>query len=114
MIFIFDVWRPALQLFTVGDRQELIIYGGEPSEISYLRWETVSSRARLDWLRATRALLTWLPEDILYLYRKSQTLSVGKSELELALWATEYLPPHRYLRFPTVIMNFTANYGYVT
>ena len=41
-------------------------------------------------------------------------LFVGESELELALWATEYLPPHRYLRFPTVIMNFTANYGYVT
>jgi len=26
-------------------------------------------------------------------------LFVGKSELELALWATEYLTPHRY-KFP--------------
>jgi len=49
VIFIFNVWRSALQLFTVGSRQQL---------------------ARLDWLRATRALLAWLPEDILYLYRK--------------------------------------------
>jgi len=33
-------------------------------------------------------------------------LFVGKSEFELALWATEYLTPHRYLhrylRLPTV------------
>ena len=31
MNFIFDVWRSALQLFTVGNRQELIIHGGKPS-----------------------------------------------------------------------------------
>ena len=31
MILIFDVWRLALQLFTVGNRQELVIYGGKPS-----------------------------------------------------------------------------------
>ena len=60
-----------------------VIYGGKPS--------AAGQPARLDWLRATRALLAWLPEDILYLYRKSQMLFVGKSELELALWATEYL-----------------------
>jgi hypothetical protein len=41
-------------------------------------------------------------------------LFVGKLELELALWATEYLTPHRYLQFPTVSMNFTVIYGYVT
>ena len=27
----------------MGNRQELVIYGGKPSEISYLRWGTVSS-----------------------------------------------------------------------
>jgi len=55
-MLIFDVWRSALQLFTVWNRQELVTYGGKPSGISNLRWETVSSwpgRARLDWLRAT-------------------------------------------------------------
>ena len=41
-------------------------------------------------------------------------LFVGNSELELALWATKFLTPHRNLRFPTVSMNFTVNYGYVT
>jgi hypothetical protein len=41
-------------------------------------------------------------------------LFVGNSELELALCATEFLTLHRYLQFPTVSMNFTVNYGYVT
>ena len=31
VILIFDVWRSALQSFTVGNRQELVIYGGKPS-----------------------------------------------------------------------------------
>jgi len=56
VILIFDVWRSALRLFTVWNRRELVIYGGKPSGISNLRWETVSiwpGRARLDWLRAT-------------------------------------------------------------
>jgi len=51
----FYFWRLTVG-FTVWNRQELVIYGGKPSEISNLRWETVSSwpgRARLDWLRAT-------------------------------------------------------------
>ena len=116
VILIFDVWRSAIQLFTVWNRQELVIYGVKPSGISYLRWETVSSwpgRARLEWFRATRALLAWLQEGILYLYQ-SQMLFVGNSELELALWATEFLTPHRYLRFTTVSMNFNVNYGNVT
>ena len=118
MILIFDVWRSVLQLFTVGNRQELVIYGGKPSGISYYGEKPSAAGqagpATDDWLRATRALLAWLPEDIIYLYRKSQMLFVGKLELELALWATKYLTPHRYLQFPTFSMNFTVNHGYVT
>jgi len=85
----------------VGNCQEVVIYGGKPS---------AAGQAGPGWL----TYLAWLSEDIFYLYRKSQMLFVGKSELELALWATEYLTPHRYLRFPTVSMNFSVNYGYVT
>ena len=93
----------------MGNRQELVIYGGNRQQLAR------PGQARLTQGHTSPlGLITGGHENILYLYRKSQMLFVGESELELALWATEYLPPHRYLRFPTVIMNFTANYGYVT
>ena len=103
----FYFWR-----LTVGFT---VIYGGKPSGFSYLRWETVSSwpgQARLNWLRAhTSPLGLIFGGHFIFI---SQMLFVGKSELELALWATEYLTPHRYLRFSTVNMNFTVSYVYVT
>jgi len=55
---------------------------------SYLRWEAVSSWPGQISPGKKKEFMT---PDILYLYRKSQMLFVGKSELELALWATEYL-----------------------
>jgi hypothetical protein len=67
-----------------------VIYGGKPSGISYLRWETVSSwpgRSRLDWFRATRALLAWLPEDM-------RTIYIYIANCKCCLWGNRSLSWH--------------------
>jgi hypothetical protein len=98
VILIIDVWRSALQLFTVGNRQELVIYGRKPSAAGQAGPGSTDSRGPHEpsWLDYRRTFYIYIAN------RKSQMLFVGKWELELALWATEYLTPHRYLRFPTV------------
>ena len=64
----------------MGNRQELVIYGKKPSAAGQAGPGSTDSGPQ-----GHTSPLGLITEDILYLYRKSQMLFVGNSELELAL-----------------------------